>query len=266
MPETKERHLLLIDPDEREADISRAQLADTTPGTFKFIHRTSIKAVIDDTADERYEIILVDVDLESDDEVLDLNLLCRSRPTTPVVVYTANGDAQHGLIAMRAGAEEFLIKGDMESEQVVWTLFRAIERKRVESSLRSQQSLLHQILDNMPDGVATADKDGNLTFFNKAASALAGIGLTETSPPEWQKTYGIFRSDRVTPYPADETPLFRAIQGEESTDQRLFVRHSGLPQGLLLSLNGRPLVDELGRHTGGIVCFREVEECSEPSN
>lgn len=257
----KKYRLLLIDPDPKEAAISRLQLGDINPTLFEFEHCLSVQSAIASHSDDAVDAIIVDVNLEKQDELLDLSLLCRNYfPMVPVIVYTAHGNLQQSVVAMRAGAEDFVLKGDMEPEQVVWGVFRAIERKKVESSLRAQQSLLSQILDSMPDGVATADANGNLTFFNKAASALAGIGLTDSTPPDWQHTYGIFRKDRVTPYPDHETPLFKAIQGEEVTDQHLFVRHAGLPEGRLLSLNGRPLVDQRGRRLGGIVCFREIIE------
>ncbi len=256
--------VLLIEPDDVDAVVTQENLAEAAPGLFVVRRRRFIDELINSVEAPSCDICIVDLDFTSTDELEHLSWLCNSYcADSAVVVYAGNVTEQEGLTATMLGAEDFWIKGDVELETFAGTLLRSIERKKRENVLRRQQMLIRHILDSIADGVASADHAGNLTYFNKAASHLAGMGRTDSLPNSWQETYGVFRPDRRTPYPADETPLFKAIQGHPVDDAHLFVRHSLLPEGRLLSLNGRPLVDEGGRKIGGVVSFREVFNDSE---
>ena len=67
------------------------------------------------------------------------------------------------------------------------------------------------VLDNLADGVVVADAAGNFVLFNQAAEKIMGLGAQQVPPGEWTKTYGIYKSDQVTPYPEDELPLVLAL-------------------------------------------------------
>jgi PAS domain S-box-containing protein len=137
---------------------------------------------------------------------------------------------------------------------------RAGELARSEKALRSQSDILQSILNNMSEAVVVADRDGKFLIWNPAAEKTVGIGLTDTRSEHWSKRYGIFRSDKVTPFPWDKLPLVRAIRGEETDDVEMFVRNENLRGGLFLSVSGRPLRDERGAINGGLVVFRDVTE------
>jgi PAS domain S-box-containing protein len=75
--------------------------------------------------------------------------------------------------------------------------------------------------------------------------------------PEWSATYGCFEEDGQTPFPSEQLPLARALQGEASTAD-VFVRNQNLPQGVYISITGTPIRDEDGNPDGGVVVFRDV--------
>jgi light-regulated signal transduction histidine kinase (bacteriophytochrome) len=62
----------------------------------------------------------------------------------------------------------------------------------------------------------------------------------------------------MTPLPADQVPLARAIRGETVTDVELFVRNRSRSDGVMLRASGAPLVDADGQIKGGVVVFRDV--------
>jgi twitching motility protein PilJ len=71
---------------------------------------------------------------------------------------------------------------------------------------------------------------------------------------------GLFLPDQVTPFPADELPLMRAVRGEEIKDAEFFVRHAQAPDGLWMLASARPLRDEAGQLKGGVVICRDVTD------
>ena len=146
------------------------------------------------------------------------------------------------------------------------------QRKREEEELRNAKEaaedasrVLDSILKNLADGVIVADEAGRFIHFNQVAERLLGIGATNVGMEQWSSRYGVFRPDRVTPYPANELPLARAMRGEEVADVETFIRNPQRPEGRWLSVNGRPLRDDDGNLRGGVVVFRDVTErkCAE---
>ncbi len=132
--------------------------------------------------------------------------------------------------------------------------------KHMISQLEEQGTLLESIFNSISDGVVVADANGNFTIFNPSAERIVGIGATETDTDEWSDTYGLFFPDRVTPFPPDELPLVRAIQGETADEVEMFVRNPNVPDGVFISVNGRPLQDDEGNPKGGVIVFRDVTQ------
>jgi PAS domain S-box-containing protein len=124
--------------------------------------------------------------------------------------------------------------------------------------LRDKTGILESVLAGMADAVVVADTAGRFLLFNPEAERLLRLGPAEVPPDLWSVHYGCYLADEVTPYPPGDLPLARAIRGEEVNGATLFVRHEGLPDGLWLSINGRPLRDEAGALRGGVIVMRDV--------
>jgi PAS domain S-box-containing protein len=134
------------------------------------------------------------------------------------------------------------------------------ELRRRSEQLDVARAQRESILESIGDGVVVADADGKFVLFNPAAERILGIGATETVPADWPQTYGVFRPDGVTPSPAAEQPLLRAIRGESCDDVELFIRNPRVPAGVAINISGRPIRDAAGAIRGGVVVFRDITE------
>lgn len=121
-----------------------------------------------------------------------------------------------------------------------------------------QPKILAAILDNMDDGVIAADRNETFLVFNPAAQRMFGREPIESSSEKWSSDYGLYLSDKVTPFPADQLPLRRAIRGETVDGVEMFVKHDKAPHGLWIAISGRPLIDPSGRTVGGIIICRDL--------
>jgi diguanylate cyclase (GGDEF)-like protein len=118
--------------------------------------------------------------------------------------------------------------------------------------------ILESVIENMGDGVVVVDEHGKFVLMNAAARRLYGRGPTDGPVEQWSEVYGVLRADGVTPFPADELPLSRALRGEATDQIELFFRNFAHPAGIVVSSTGRPLRDSAGRVCGGIVVLRDV--------
>ena len=137
--------------------------------------------------------------------------------------------------------------------------------RRMTDALRAQTRTMEIVFNSISDGVVAADGEGRFTLFNPAAKRMVGMGMTSAGTDQWAEEYGIFFVDGETRVPTDELPLVRAIRGESTDDVALFVRNENIPDGVYISVNGRPLRGaprEGGTEEarGGVITFRDVTE------
>jgi signal transduction histidine kinase len=133
-------------------------------------------------------------------------------------------------------------------------------RLLAEATALGDRNRLDLILTSLGEGVVAADANGTFTLFNPAAEALIGVGATSTPSGSWSTRYGVFQTDQVTPYAADQLPLVRALRGESSHDVEIFVRNEKRPDGVLLSVTGRPIRSQSGDVLGGVVVINDITE------
>jgi len=127
-----------------------------------------------------------------------------------------------------------------------------------EAALRKEVESLRSILLSLSEGVIVADRNGKFVFFNPVAERILGIGLRDIEPDEWTEVYGCFLPDKVTPYPANQLPLARAMRGEEVADEVIFVRNPEVPSGVWILASARPVRNAEGIAEGGVVILRDI--------
>jgi signal transduction histidine kinase len=131
--------------------------------------------------------------------------------------------------------------------------------RRADTESRRQAALLTAVMTSIGDGVGVVDEHGTFLLHNPAARDLLGVGADNDDPDAWQGHYGLFRPDGRTQFPVDEMPLMRALRGESSNGVEMLVRNASRPDGLLLSVDGRPLDRGAGLR-GAVAVFHDITE------
>jgi len=187
------------------------------------------------------------------------------------------GEATHEYVSQRRSRESLFVTGlgllltlvtafwfrmsSLRSRAVARLVeSRTEELTRVNEDLDRQRGILQSILDNLGDGVAVADRDGNLTMFNPKAEEILGFGPVQAGSERWSEIYGLFNAETKEPVPSEELPLSKAVRGEESRNQELLVRNPRRPGGAIILVTATPLVDGKGQVQGGVAVFRDVSE------
>jgi PAS domain S-box-containing protein len=136
---------------------------------------------------------------------------------------------------------------------------QAEELARSREALENQTLMLRSVLDSMEEGLVAADEQGKFIIWNPAATRILGLGAANIGHPEWTSHYGLFQLDTITPFPAEQLPLARALRGETNTAQ-MFVRNPEVDEGVWIEVSGGPLKDKNGAIRGGVVAFRDVSQ------
>ncbi len=122
---------------------------------------------------------------------------------------------------------------------------------------RSQASLLEAILNSIGDGVGVVDERGDFLLHNDAARSLLGIDEDRDGAENWQAHYGMFTLDGRTAFPSEDLPLVRALAGESTDQVEMVIRNAGNPDGVVITVSGRPLRSADGKE-GAVAVFHDV--------
>ncbi len=251
-------HILLVEDHPGDARLLRELLAETGAGRFTLTHVDRLEAGIQFLKQTPVDVILLDLSLPDSQGAQTLARTREAAMGTPIVLMTGLEDEELGLRLIQAGAQDYLVKGQVTAPLLTRALTYAMERTRLETELREKSRLLQSVLHSMADAVVMADETGSFQVWNPAAERIMQAGPTGAGTDGRSEGHRLYLLDKVTPYPPDDLPLARAVRGESVTNVLLFLRRPDQPDGAWLSVNARPLRDETGQLKGGVAVFRDI--------
>lgn len=234
--ETSACQLLLVEDNRAQALIMQRMLGDGGLD-FEVVHVATLAAAKRHLAGARPVCILLDLTLPDAERLDGLTEIKNVAPEAPVVVVTADEDAGRGIKAVQSGAQDYLMKGEMDSTQLCRSVRFAIERGRSEQQLAHRA--LHDDLTGLPNrilfldrltysvaqagrqdlgmGVFFLDLDG-FKGVNDRLGHLAGDALLRTMAA---RLLGWVRpGDTVSRYGGDEfTVLVREVDGAAQAEE-----------------------------------------------
>ena len=153
--------VLLIEDDIADATLARAYL--DKQGEYCLYHVQTIEQALEAISNSKFDAIVSDLRLPSCDGLDSVKRILSVSPTTPIVVLSGSDDRELGIEAVRAGAQDYLVKGRVLGPHLDEAIRHAIERKRQELYFAHLAST--DPLTGLPNRSQLEDK------INKAASS-----------------------------------------------------------------------------------------------
>ncbi|MEW6418144.1 MAG: PAS domain S-box protein [Nitrospirota bacterium] len=181
--------ILIIEDNPGDARLIQELLREAT-GDFKTNVAEKLGTGLKFLASQDVDAILLDLGLPDSSGLETLTGLQTHFPNLPIVIMTGFGDESLGVQAVRLGAQDYLIKGKINSELLRRTLLYAVERKKVEEALRitmdeledrvlKRTAELHKseqkyrnFVDNAVVGVYQTTVEGEFLYLNKSLLKL----------------------------------------------------------------------------------------------
>ncbi|NNE28977.1 MAG: response regulator [Saprospiraceae bacterium] len=136
--------LLLIEDNPGDARLVELLLMDTEMSDFEITHETTLGDGISRLEEgNEYQAILLDLTLPDSRGFETLEKLLAKFPDNNVIVLTGLSDQTLGVNAVKAGAQDFLVKGAFEADGLAKTLRYSIERRNVLRRLEETQRIAH---------------------------------------------------------------------------------------------------------------------------
>lgn len=137
---------------------------------------------------------------------------------------------------------------------------RAAVTTKYEPSPADAQTIASQkVFDAIPLGIVSVNWKGQLQYMNRAAKSLLGEPDPQLKLEDWSRTFGFYLDDGVVPFPEEQLPLLRALQGDLVSESEEFIlRKAGEEKGSWISMSAELLRDENGNIDGAIAIVRDI--------
>jgi two-component system sensor histidine kinase/response regulator len=138
-------NLLMIEDNPGDAKLIRHFLGEPAHNTRFVLHTANrLAAGLDFIANHPVDVVLLDLHLPDSMGIETVERLLRAAPKLPVVVLTSIDDDDLGMQAVSQGAQDFLLKGQVDSPLLLRALRYAIERKFAEEEIRHHAQQLEE--------------------------------------------------------------------------------------------------------------------------
>jgi PAS domain S-box-containing protein len=254
------------------------------------------------TRNTHFDVILLDLSLP-DSQGLGSFLNLRDRdPNIPIIVLTGLDDENLAISAMQQGAQDYLVKGQVDSNLLLRSIRYAIERERTEAALRQAKNELEQrviertrdlqqtnnrlqlelierqkaeaalqisqsrfagILEIASDAIIAIDHHQNITLFNQGAEQIFGYPTTEAIGQTLKLLLPQGLGDIITTSPIDQqVQLAHPLQQMGTRKQVVGIRRDGSQFPAEASISYL----ELGQEKVYTVILRDITERQQTEN
>ncbi len=166
---------------------------------FQLVHEGRLARGLERLAEGGLDAVLLDLSLPDSQGIDTLVRARTAAPGIPIVVLTSLDDEGLGVQLLQAGAQDYLVKGEVTGSLLRRSLRYAVERKRAERELSESEARFRAILDNSPGLVFLKDLEGRYLHVNRQFERTFHITCDEIAGK---------RDDQV--FPPEQAAAFRA--------------------------------------------------------
>jgi DNA-binding NtrC family response regulator len=145
----KRIELLLIEDNPGDARLVREMLAEVPGSPFRVEWVETLSAGAERSRDERFRAILLDLNLPDSHGLATFQTVHVAAPQLPIVVLSGHDDESTALSAVHAGAQDYLVKGQVDGNLLVRAIRYAMERKEAQQERERLIEELQEALANI---------------------------------------------------------------------------------------------------------------------
>jgi PAS domain S-box-containing protein len=206
-----------------------------------------------------YDVVLLDLGLPESSGLDTLRIVCRETRVPTLVVMSGSTDEEVALQALQAGAQDYLIKGHVDSASLARSIRYAIERTQGEDALRARTAELRQqakylrtLIDMLPMFAWLKDTRSTYLTVNQATAVARG---TTVEQMEGKGDVDYWPREMAEALRADDVQVMTSLQ--RKTVEELLATTNG---DVWVETYKVPVLDEDGTVLGTVGVARDISE------
>ncbi|MCX8126920.1 MAG: response regulator, partial [Dehalococcoidia bacterium] len=147
--------VLLLEDDEDDAFLLQSMLAKTKSPKVTLVRASRVAQALELLAGEPFDAALLDLSVPDSDGLETFARVHSAAPDLPVVLLTGLDDEALALRAVQEGAQDYLVKGQVNASLLLRSLRYAIERQRTTyyRALLTERERCFAAVSEMSDGL-----------------------------------------------------------------------------------------------------------------
>jgi diguanylate cyclase (GGDEF)-like protein/PAS domain S-box-containing protein len=207
-------------------------------------------------AERAVNIIVLDLGLPDANGLEAVRRAHAAAPRTPLVVLTGLDDESVSAQALQAGAQDYFVKGQLETRRLPRALRYAVERKIMEESLFAETERAQVTLNCIGDAVICTDLGGKITFLNAAAERITGWSWRKANGRPMAEVFRILDARSRETIPNRMQTAVEQDQTVHLPSNCILIRRDG--SEIPIEDSAAPIHDRDGQSDGAVVVFRDV--------
>jgi diguanylate cyclase (GGDEF)-like protein/PAS domain S-box-containing protein len=248
--------ILLVEDNAGDARLIREILHRPASCEYELTHHKSLANAVAYLGANSVDAILLDLGLPDASGLEAVRLARLAAPSVALVILTGLDDERLASQALQEGAQDYLIKGQIDSRGLMRAVRYAIERKAMDELLFVEKELAQVTLNSIGDAVICTDILGKITFLNLVAEKMTGWSGEEAEGLGVATVFKIVdaTSRAITPNPMELALIQDRILNVPSNC--LLIRRNGTEIPIEDSV--APIHDRRGNATGAVIVFRDI--------
>jgi len=171
--------VLLVEDNPGDVRLIREMLKEATTGWPALEDTPSLMTAVERLAKGGIGAVLLDLGLPDSQGLGTFAKLHNQFPRTPILVLTGLTDEELGLQAVREGAQDYLIKGQVNSQWLCRAILYAVERMQRKEALRRSEQRYRLLYEKCLAGVYRTAQDDRIMDCNEAFAKVLGYASPE---------------------------------------------------------------------------------------
>ena len=171
--------VLLVEDNPGDARLIQELLMEARGGRFETAVATRLSEAMEMLAADDFQLILLDLSLPDSQGIETFHKMTAHAPLIPLIVLSGLDDEALALHTVKAGAQDYLVKGQVDPRILERAIRYAMKRVEAERALAEERNLLRNVIDNLLDSIYVKNADGRYLLDNLAHMQSLGVDSPE---------------------------------------------------------------------------------------
>lgn len=171
--------VLLIEDNQGDAILIQEMLKDVKTTDFNVKHAQRLEDGINHLLSESFDIILLDLALPDSRGIETFSRANEHAPELPIIILTGLSDEEFAIKAVGEGAQDYLVKGEVDSRLLARSMKYAIERNIIEDKLKKSEERYRIMVEKTQSGIFLINPFNKLSYVNQQMADMLGYNVKE---------------------------------------------------------------------------------------
>jgi two-component system, NarL family, sensor histidine kinase UhpB len=128
---------------------------------------------------EDFDIMLLDLNLPDSQGIETFNTMNKHAPELPIIILTGLVDEELAINIVSEGAQDYLVKGQIDKQLLSRSIKYSIERKHIEIDLRKSEEKYRLMVEKIESGLFLVNSKNEINYVNRQMADMLGYDMDD---------------------------------------------------------------------------------------